>query len=787
MEPLEANDPEAIGPYRLVARLGAGGMGRVYLARSAGGRTVAVKVVRSELAEDREFRTRFRREVEAARAVDGAYTAPVVDADPDSPTPWLATAYVLGLSLTDAVQRYGPLPEDSVRALGARLAEALHAIHGAGLVHRDLKPSNVLLAADGPRVIDFGIARALDGDRLTQTGVVVGSPGFMAPEQAMGRPLGAAGDVFSLGSVLVYATTGHGPFDGESGVAAQLYRVVHDEPDLSELPDGLRRVIAGVLTKDPARRPAPLELAAQLLPAGTAATRAGNWLPGPVASALATHASSVMDMETPSRGTPAQPLQPATPPAAEYAPTGTDLPGAAPGTMRLGPRTATPTPPLPGPTPTPPLPGPTPSAMSPSSATGPTATPMPSPAHAPTLAPPSGSAPKVSRRFFLAGGGVAAAAAVGGTAWALLSPHPAPHPKPPAPTPGSSGSATAGKAPTPVWTYTFPGASMAQFPALVLNGAVFVVANGLTALDAGTGTVRWARPDLSAPTINTIVGGGQLLTLLRGVSSIDQKTGREDAGSLVAYGGDKVIEVHKVLAADDQAVYLKVLVRPQFETAGDQMVLALDTANRINKKWAQPDQDTEDSLATGRVTGGTLLHSRGKSLIVARDVKDGRELWRVDTGTVEPWRIWCDDKRLYCLTEDSDLQAVGLADGKQLWRLKPDHGRFAPVTAGNGMVYGSDGSEAVFAYDAETGKTRWRCALPQRPSLTSEPLLVGDTLFVPSEFDGGLYAVDAKSGTFKWTFDDPSYPIKNNDWYLSTDGKVAFARRGAKIYALPAG
>lgn len=257
MEPLDSTDPQAIGPYRLISRLGVGGMGRVYLARSAGGRTVAVKVVRPELAGDSEFRERFAREVAAARAVDGAYTAPVVDAEPDGALPWLATSYVLGPSLTDAVRDHGPLPEQSVRALGAGLAQALRAVHAAGLVHRDLKPSNVLLAADGPRVIDFGIARALDGDQMTRTGIVVGSPGYMCPEQAAGQPMGPAGDVFSLASVLLFAATGHGPFESESGPAAQLYRVIHDQPELAALPDGLRQAVAVCLAKDPARRPTP--------------------------------------------------------------------------------------------------------------------------------------------------------------------------------------------------------------------------------------------------------------------------------------------------------------------------------------------------------------------------------------------------------------------------------------------------------------------------------------------------------------------------------------------------
>ncbi len=241
MQPLDVGEPTVVGPYRLLGRLGSGGMGRVYLGRSAGGRTVAVKIVHPHFALDEEFRARFRREVEAARRVGGDWTAPVLDADPDAPVPWVATAYAAGPSLTAAITGDGPLPLDSVRALGAGLAEALTAVHALNLVHRDVKPSNVLLTLDGPLLIDFGIARATDGTAsLTSTGVSVGSPGYMSPEQILGKPVTGAADVFSLGAVLAYAATGRSPFPGDSS-AALLYKVVHEEPQL----DGLERRVAG--------------------------------------------------------------------------------------------------------------------------------------------------------------------------------------------------------------------------------------------------------------------------------------------------------------------------------------------------------------------------------------------------------------------------------------------------------------------------------------------------------------------------------------------------------------
>ncbi|MFE3514684.1 serine/threonine-protein kinase [Streptomyces sp. NPDC059166] len=297
MQPLEAGEPHTIGAYRLLGRLGAGGMGRVYLGRSAGGRTVAVKVVHPHYALDEQFRARFRREVEAARQVGARWTAPVLDADPDAAVPWVATGYVAGPALSDAVTRHGPLPEYAVRALGAGLGEALDAVHAHGLIHRDVKPSNVLLALDGPRLIDFGIARALGATvSLTSTGVSVGSPGYMAPEQIRGQDISGAADVFSLGAVLAYAATGTAPFPGDSS-AVLLYKVVHEEPELGDLEGELRDLVAGCLAKDSAARPAPAEIARRLAPGGASALVAPGWLPGPLVREVSSAAVALLDLE----------------------------------------------------------------------------------------------------------------------------------------------------------------------------------------------------------------------------------------------------------------------------------------------------------------------------------------------------------------------------------------------------------------------------------------------------------------------------------------------------------
>src|SRR6266487_1373495 len=291
-------------PAERLGRLGAGGMGEVFLGQSPGGRLVAVKLIRGELAADREFRVRFAREVAAARHVSGMFTAAVVDADAEAPQPWLITAYVAGPSLADAVGGQGPLPLASVLTLAAGLAEGLEAIHAEGMVHRDLKPSNVLLASDGPRIIDFGISRAADATALTRANIFVGSPGYMSPEQALGEEVGPASDIFSLGTVLTFAAVGASPF-GDGTVTTLLYRVAHDRPATERLPGQLRPLVERCLAKDPHRRPTPNQLLAELgtVDSGT------NWLPQPVAETLIGYARPVAGTTIP----PAQPSAPSAP------------------------------------------------------------------------------------------------------------------------------------------------------------------------------------------------------------------------------------------------------------------------------------------------------------------------------------------------------------------------------------------------------------------------------------------------------------------------------------------
>jgi serine/threonine protein kinase len=296
---LGTSDLHEVGQYRILAELGRGGMGRVLLGSGPDGRLVALKLVHEQFAEDDGFRGRFHREVVASRAVSGAYTAAVIDADPDAPTPWLASVFVPGPTLHDTITAVGALPEESVLRLAAGLASALIQIHRAGLVHRDLKPSNVLLTDDGPRVIDFGIVRAVSGEKaedLTRAGWLVGSPAFMSPEQARGEQVTQASDVFSLGSVMVAACTGTSPFTGAATLQT-LNNVAHHDPDLSGVPAAIRPIVEPCLAKDPAARPRPAKLLESI---GTIAPAARPW-PAAIHQLIARRQAEVARLLDPAR------------------------------------------------------------------------------------------------------------------------------------------------------------------------------------------------------------------------------------------------------------------------------------------------------------------------------------------------------------------------------------------------------------------------------------------------------------------------------------------------------
>ncbi|MEU4209676.1 protein kinase [Streptomyces sp. NPDC026206] len=541
MEDLSPEDPRTLGAYRLLGRLGAGGMGRVYLARSDRGRTVAVKLVQPELAGQEEFRRRFRQEVRAARQVGGQWTAPVLDADTDAAVPWVATGYIAGPSLRQVVGRdFGPLPERSVRILGAGLARALQAIHAAGIVHRDLKPSNVLITLDGPRVIDFGIARALetvtDGG-LTRTGAAVGSPGFMSPEQVRGDQVTPASDVFCLGSVLAYAASGRMPFGAaDSGIHALMYRIAQEEPDLTGVPATLQPLISAFLAKDPAERPTPEEVVertgvSDLL---TDLRSAEPWLPGGLVAQLGRHAVELLNVENPANpANPAHPTHPAGPiPSASPAwqPTRVDPPQDA---RPADPPTLT----TPAAQPLPPLaPGP---------AAG-YAYPPPGPYHHPAVQVGATAPVHRSKTPYIVAAIVTAGLLAGGGTVFLLNrdsdnsarsgPGPAPSApassqsptSSPAPAPPAPGPTAVGGSPTPApdagpqaflgtWQSSFGSGSRTNYRTITISGGpvAAVTIEGSGVLDDGTSyTCRWR---------TTATGGGSDGSPLRlGPSSVTQ-------------------------------------------------------------------------------------------------------------------------------------------------------------------------------------------------------------------------------------------------------------------------
>jgi serine/threonine protein kinase len=340
LEALGSNDPTTVGNYQLTAVLGNGGMGRVYLGHSPSGRRVAIKVIQADLVQEPEIRQRFAREVAASRAVGGFFTAGVVDADLDADPPWLVTTFIPGPSLRSAVGQVGPLPLASVRAIGAALAEALSAIHAVGLIHRDLKPGNILLASDGPRLIDFGISALSGSQTLTRAGAILGSPGYMSPEQIEGRAVGPPTDVFALGAVLVFAATGRDLFDADS-FPSLLYKTVHAQPNLSDVPAALLPVVTSCLDKDPSRRP---DLRTVLHEFTSGQNLASMFAPGWLPAALTRDPDPIGTVRA--KTPPAHPAEALTTPVhAAEAPTMRPHRAAAP-TMR--PRPAEPTPAEPG-------------------------------------------------------------------------------------------------------------------------------------------------------------------------------------------------------------------------------------------------------------------------------------------------------------------------------------------------------------------------------------------------------------------------------------------------------
>ncbi|MET9916834.1 serine/threonine-protein kinase [Streptomyces sp. NPDC006435] len=739
---LEPEDPRQVGRYRIVARIGAGGMGQVYLGRSPGGRPVALKVVRPELARDVDFRRRFAREVTAARRVNGAFTAGVVDAEPDGSPAWLATVYVSGVSLGEAVARHGPWRAEHVLALGAGLAEALEAIHAAGVVHRDLKPSNVLLAPDGPRVIDFGISTASEASALTHTGMTIGTPGFMSPEQLTGRSVGPASDVFALGAVLAHTATGTGPF-GTGTPHALHFRAVYEEPDLDALPPELRRIVAACLAKEPDQRPTVADLLHRMTTSGEgdAAEAAPllaepGWMPDEVDRLVRAKAATPL---------PRNPVPTPAPVAAAPTPTAPDIPVAPHGATTEPARM----PAASGPARMPAAPA-APAATDPSPATAPALHDAPTrtaaPA-APSPGDPTPPPPPLSRRsVLLAVTGTAATAGLAVALWKTADRGSGSAGSPSALQPSARKPTRTTAPPAPrepgqkIWS--FHTGEKVQTKPTVANGVVYFGSNNrnLYALDAATGKQRWSL-DTGSVLYSTSVVVGDLLyvsTYYNGLWAVDVATGKK----------------RWAFATDGSTFASPVVVNGVvYVGSSDEHFYAVDAVTG-KKIWSFRCRKDGSVTEQPVVANGVVYFGSDDNHLYALDARTGKRRWAFpmhdginSAPAVADGLVYISSNRLY---------AVNAATGKQRWsrtgikyKMLAGYRSFSAPTVADGTVYVGDSIEYLFALDAATGKKRW--AFETENSVLAAATVANGVVYVPS-FDSNLYAVDGRTGKKRWAF-----------------------------------
>ncbi|MFJ6725840.1 MULTISPECIES: PQQ-binding-like beta-propeller repeat protein [unclassified Streptomyces] len=709
VDQLTQHDPRRIGPFEVLGRLGAGGMGLVYLARSASGRRVAIKTVRTELAEDQLFRVRFTREVEAARAVSGFYTAAVVDADPRAAVPWLATAYVPAPSLEEIVNDCGPLPAQAVRWLAAGIAEALQSIHGAGLVHRDLKPSNVLVVEDGPRVIDFGIASGVSNTRLTMTNVAVGTPAYMSPEQAKdSRSVTGASDVFSLGSTLVFAATGHPPFHGANPVET-VFMLLREGPDLEGLPHELRPLIESCMQMDAPGRPSPADLQAQLAPhlfgpgsddSGTASA----WLPE----------KAVALIESRRGGRPVKQAAPA------------QRPGVG---MARPPQPQVPPPPAHDPVvPAPPR-EPVPPAAVGAPGTG--------PVRLAGNAVPIGPGPRVADVRHTAA--VKAPAPDPGLVahWSRLRPgvngaDPAPTAAPPA----------APATPEGWRPWRFRMSNDVWGTPAVAGDLVYVTSFEVHALDVATGRRRFKTRDVAWS-----------------MAVADGRVHASDGPTLFALDAREGTDLWRL--PTDAWVYCLRAEHGVVVTGTRGGGVQAWEASDGRKLWEITGCQTDfESPEAGPALHDGTVYVWQDARLRALDARSGEERWSYPIGDAAscggvPVRVTnAPDGHVY-LAAGTRVLAVDVASGRVRWHfeapavfLSPPAFVPGPAVTGGG-VYLADYLGTVYALDAADGRDRWRIATEARSSI--DPVLVAAG-HVHVGSGKGLYTLDAVTGTPKWRF-----------------------------------
>ncbi|MFF9096283.1 MULTISPECIES: PQQ-binding-like beta-propeller repeat protein [unclassified Streptomyces] len=711
VDQLTQHDPRRIGPFEVLGRLGAGGMGLVYLARSASGRRVAIKTVRTELAEDQLFRVRFTREVEAARAVSGFYTAAVVDADPRAAVPWLATAYVPAPSLEEIVNECGPLPAQAVRWLAAGVAEALQSIHGAGLVHRDLKPSNVLVVEDGPRVIDFGIASGVSNTRLTMTNVAVGTPAYMSPEQAKdSRSVTGASDVFSLGSTLVFAATGHPPFHGANPVET-VFMLLREGPDLEGLPDELRPLIESCMQMEASARPTPADLQAQLAPHlfGSGSDDSGTasaWLPE----------KAVALIETRRGGRPA--AQPAT-----TGPRSGGRGGSGAGGQGAGPALPPPPPHAPA-VPAPP-------------ATAPVGAPDTGPVRLAGAPVPIGPGPRVADLRAAALKAPAPEAALAAS-WSRPRPglggaDPAvPHPQPVAPEQPQTG-----------WRpWRFRMSNDVWGTPAVDGDLVYVTSFEVHALDVATGRRRFKTRDVAWS-----------------MAVADGRVHASDGPTLFALDARTGTDLWRLQT--DAWVYSLKAERGTVVTGTRGGGVQAWEASSGQKLWEITGAQTDfESPEAGPALHEGTVYVWQDARLRALDARTGDERWSYPIGDAAscggvPLRLTQAPDGYVYVSAGTRVLAFDVASGMVRWHfeapavfLSPPAFVPGPAVTGGG-VYLADYLGTVYALDATDGRDRWRIATESRASV--EPVLVvAGHVHVGS--GKGLYTLDAVTGTPKWRF-----------------------------------
>jgi outer membrane protein assembly factor BamB len=773
MDVLTADDPRSVGEFRLLARLGSGGMGQVFLASSLAGRSVAVKVIHPEFCRDPDFLLRFRHEVEAAQKVSGWYTAPVVAAGVDDRPPWLATAFVSGPSLEDIVTRYGPLPVPAVWRLAAGLAEALRAIHATGLVHRDLKPGNVLLAPDGPRVIDFGISRAISDTRLTATGAVIGTPSYMSPEQVEGLETGPASDTFSLGSVLAFAASGAAPYSGAPGgsAASVMYRVVHTEPNLAAVPAEVRGLVAACLAKDWRQRPDLGRFAAHSTAAAErlGLSPAAFWPPEVARVIQAQQAALTAQIEA-LRVAPATYLDDA------YRANGTAAtpPGRMVPSHRAGRTSGRPS-----------DAGPLDGETHPAGGTGPAdgTAPGARAAHGQlATATTSGS----TRRGLLIGAGVGGITVIGGAVgWALNSrstPNGQRSSGPGATGPASGPSGLAlptgqalqpyyGAGPRRTATWKFATGNGIEASPGAAGGMAYVGStdNNVYAVDIATGRKAWSFQAGAVTAAPQVIGDVVCLSSADGhFHALSAASGRRvwDTSSVPTL-------YNRTWAVDGGNVIVGAETTPP---------RAYDAAT--GAKGASFSMRVPYTLAL-TAASGVLYALNALGILYAFRTASGAEIWHRQLLSVQEEQpgtgLLVGGGTIYLGTLSGTLYAIDATSGKTLWTYRPGGGIDSGMAISQGVLYLKDNKGTVHAINAANAKPVWT-----RVSVISAPW--GVTVAAGRVYYTTVLAVqalDAKSGSPVWSFVSP-----DNSAFQSTpavaSGLVFVGSYDNSLYAIPA-